>query len=64
MAQSDADLTGDQEISFDSCMARQLSFVEIDHEIFSSTILSLSADSRRVVVSFWQKNVHKYWLTN
>ena len=22
-----------------------------------------SADSRRAVVSFWQKNVHKYWLT-
>ena len=22
-----------------------------------------STDSRRAVVSFWQKNVHKYWLT-
>ena len=22
-----------------------------------------SADSGRAVVSFWQKNVHKYWLT-
>ena len=37
---------------------RQHSFMEIDHEIFSTVILSLSADSRRAVVSFWQKNVH------
>ena len=37
---------------------RQHSFMEIDHEIFSTVILSLSADSRREVVSFWQKNVH------
>ena len=22
-----------------------------------------SADSRRVVISFWRKTVHKYWLT-
>ena len=28
-------------------------FVEIAHEIFSTVILSLSADSRRAVVSFW-----------
>ena len=33
------------------------SFVEIDHEIFSTVILS-SADSRRAVVSFWRKNMH------
>ena len=28
-------------------------------------LLSFSpfTDSRRAVVSFWQKNVHKYWLT-
>ena len=32
----------------------QHSFMEIDHEI---------VDSRRVVVGFWRKNVHEYWLT-
>ena len=37
---------------------RQHSSVEIDHEIFSTVIFSLSADSRRAVVSFWRKNVH------
>ena len=36
---------------FNPCRGRQHSFVEIDHEIFSP-------DSRRAVVSFWQKNVH------
>ena len=45
--------------------------LELDPRGFSN-ILSLrfimkyslpSADSRRAVVSFWQKNVHKYWLT-
>ena len=40
-------------------------FCEIDHEIFSKVILNIfyghslpSTDSRRAVVSFWQKNVH------
>ena len=33
------------------------SFVEIDHEI-DHEIYPIYA-----VVSFWQKNVHKYWLT-
>ena len=33
------------------------SFVEIDHEIFSTVILP-SADSRRADVSFWRKNVY------
>ena len=38
--------------------------MEIDHEIFSMVIPSLpSADLRRVLVSFLQKNVHKYCLT-
>ena len=39
--------------------------MEIDHDItkhFYSHSLP-SADSRRAVVSFWQKIVHKYWLT-
>ena len=34
-------------------------FVEIDHEIISMTILLPSADSRRVVVSYKRKHVHK-----
>ena len=38
-------------------------FVEIDHEIVSTVILSLSLTQERAVVNFWQKNVHKYWLT-
>ena len=51
---------------FNPRRGRQHSFVEIDHEIFSTVILSLhslpSADSRRAVVSFWRKNA-QYWLT-
>ena len=43
---------------FDHRRVRQHSFVAIDHEIFSTFILS-----RRVVVSFWRKHMHKYWLT-
>ena len=43
---------------FNPRRGRQHSFVEIDHEIFSTVILFLSADSRRAVVSFWRKNVH------
>ena len=34
-------------------------FVEIEHEIISTDILLLSADSRRVVVSYKRKYVHK-----
>ena len=41
---------------FNPRRGRQHSFVEIDHEIFSTAIPS--ADSRRAVVSFWRKNVH------
>ena len=47
---------------FDARQVQQHSLVEIDHEIFSAVIIS-SADSRKAVASFWQKNVHKYWLT-
>ena len=36
--------------------------IEIDHEIFYMSFFP-AADSGRVVVSFWQKCVHKYWLT-
>ena len=42
MAQLDAHSTGDQEVfGFDPPPNRQYSFVEIDHEIFSTVILSL-----------------------
>ena len=39
--------------------ARPHTFLEIDHEIFSTAILLPSADSRRVVVSDKQQYVHK-----
>ena len=41
MAQLDARPTGDQEIVGSTPPGRQHSFVEIDHEIFSTVILSL-----------------------
>ena len=39
--------------------ARPFTFVEIDHEIISMAILLPAADSRRVVVSYKGKYVHK-----
>ena len=39
--------------------ARSHSCIEIDHEITSTAILLPSSDSRRVVVSYKQKYVHK-----
>ena len=38
---------------------RSHTFVEIDHELFSTAILLLSADSRRAVVSYKWKYVHE-----
>ena len=38
-------------------------FLEINYEIVSTVISLPSTDSRRAVVSFWRKNVYKYWLT-
>ena len=38
---------------------RSHTFVEIDHEIVSTIILLLSADSRRMVVSYKRKYVHE-----
>ena len=40
-------------------LARSHSFVEIDHEIISTVILLPSTDSRRVIVSYKPKYVHK-----
>ena len=42
-----------------SILARSHSFLEIDHEIISKAILLPSPDSRRVVVSYKRKYVHK-----
>ena len=39
----------------------QLAMV-IDHEIISTVNNLPSGSSRRAVVSYWQKYVHKYWL--
>ena len=39
--------------------ARSHTLAEIDHEIISTAILLPSADSRRVVVSYTEKYVHK-----
>ena len=41
VAQLDACLTGDQEVAGSTLLGLQHSFVEIDHEIFSTVILSL-----------------------
>ena len=37
---------------------RQHSFFDIGHEVISTAILSLQADSSRAVVSIWRKDVH------
>ena len=60
MAQLDVRLTGDQEVAGLILMGPATFFLDIDHEIFSVVILP-SSDSRTAVVSFWQKNVQKYW---
>ena len=43
---------------FNPRRGRQHSFVEIDHELFSTVILSLPLIQKRAVVSSWRKNVH------
>ena len=52
-------LTADPGIT-SSILAQSHTFVEIDHEIISMAILLPSADSRRVVVSYKLKYVHKF----
>ena len=42
-----------------SIPARTDTLVEIEHEIISTAILLPSADSRRAVVSYKRKHVHK-----
>ena len=60
---TDTCLTADPGVA-NSIPARYHTFVEIDHEIISTVILLLPLIySRRVVVSYKRKYVHKYWLT-
>ena len=56
VAQSVASSTADPGVA--SLILTQSHFVEFDHEIIS-TIIPPPADSRRVVVSYKQKSVHK-----
>ena len=58
VAQLDVRQTGDQKVANSTPSGWQHSFMEIDHEIFFYGNSTPSADSRRAVVSFWQKNVH------
>ena len=59
VAQFGARPTGDQEVAGLTLAGSAHSVVEIDHEMLSMVILSLTLiHSRRAVVSFWQKNVH------
>ena len=57
VAQLELHPTDDQEVAGSILLGRQHFFMEMDHEIFSAVILSLT-DSRKAVVSFWRKNVH------
>ena len=51
-------LTADPGVA-SSIPVQSYTFVGIDHEIISMVILTPSADSRRVVVSYKQKYVHR-----
>ena len=62
MAQSDAHLTGDQEIT--GSIPVGSGSILLWRLIVKYFLRSFpSADSRRTVASFCQKNVHNYWLT-
>ena len=58
----------DHEIFYTVLLSRSLIqegqlLVSVDHEIFSCDHFLPFTDSRRAVISFWEKNVCKYWLT-
>ena len=58
MVQLDAHPTGDQEVVDSTPPGRQHSVVEMDHEIFSTVILSLSLiQEEQLYISFWRKNM-------
>ena len=54
----DSCLTADPEVA-SFIPARSHTFVQIDHEIISMAVLLPFADSRRVVVRYKRKHVHK-----
>ena len=58
VAQLDAPSDWRPGCGFNPRRGRQHSFVEIDHEIFSTVILSLPLIQEGQLVSFWRKNVH------
>ena len=58
----DACPTGDLNVEGSTLARSATFFCGNNYEMFSTVILSLFPDSRRAVVSFWRKNVHKYWL--
>ena len=59
---ADMSLTADPGVA-SLIAARSHTFMEIDPEAISTTILLPSADSRRVFVRYKWKYVTKYWLT-
>ena len=67
VAQSVTCLTADTSLTVDPWVAgyipaRSHTFVEIDHEIISTTILLPPTDSRRVVVSYKRESMcTEYW---
>ena len=62
IAQSVMCLTADPGV-VSSIPIQSHTFLEIDREIISTAFLLPSAYSRRVVVSYMQKYVPRYWLT-
>ena len=60
MAQSDVRPTGDQDVTGSIPAGSGNILLHIDHEIFSTAILS-STDTRRANFSFLRKNMNKYW---
>ena len=63
MAQSDVHPTGDQEVMGSiPTSSGNILLLRLIMKYFLRSFSSFT-DSRRAVVSFWRKNVHKYWLT-
>ena len=47
-----------------SMLGSEHSVMEIDHDFFSTVIPPPSTDSRRAIVGFWQRSVHKFIATD
>ena len=63
MTQSDVHLTDDQEVLGSNPLeSGNILSLRLIMKNFHDHSLPF-AESRRVVVSFWWKNIHKYWLT-